>query len=95
MSESIIHYLLELAKRFGASAAAAQHHIGRDLGICGGDAVEFYREIERDHQVDLRPITEEVVERAGRRWWQPKYEVRGTDPTIVEIAEYIENAELR
>lgn len=51
--------MLEIAGRYsGHQAAGPDAHIARDLGIAGGDAVEFLDELEEVFGVDLKPLIE-------------------------------------
>jgi hypothetical protein len=69
------------------------HFIGRDLGVIGGDAVEFLNRVEAECQVDLRPLIETGPPPRRQPWWTwiagHRVTNTGTDVTIKEMSEYI------
>lgn len=69
------------------------HFIGADLGVVGGDAVEFLDRVEAEYQVDLRPLVERGPPPKRQPWWTwiagSKVANTGVDVTIREMAEYI------
>ena len=71
----------------------ASHFIGRDLGVLGGDAVEFLNHLESEYDVDLRPLVETGPPPKRQPWWTwitgAKVINSGVDVTVRELAEYI------
>ena len=87
--EEVERQIVTLARRFGAQSACSDSHIYRDLSISGGDAVEFYREIEKVFGVDITPITESVIDVDATRFRKARKKKVARDPSIYEISSFI------
>ena len=59
----------------------------RDLGINGGDIIEFIEEVEREFATDLSPLVEEVRTSKGLLRTRTRVHIR--DVSLGEIAEYL------
>lgn len=83
-------YVLRLAKKIsGQKIVTLESYVYRDLGIGGGDAVEFYETIEERFLVDLRNITETESETSRRWFFGTRRKVEPRDLALKEIVTFI------
>ena len=91
--QDVAQRVLALAQEIGGVRnASLSDRVYANLGISGGDAVEFYDKLEADFSVDIRPVTETVVD-VPRRWFRKARRARvARDPTLLEISSFIQTA---
>ena len=90
MLDEVENYILKQARAFSANQhAKLDNYVYKDLGIGGGDAVEFYRDIEGRLDVDLRPITETSVEVVSTWLRKPRRQAVARDVQLAEIVSFI------
>jgi hypothetical protein len=84
------NYILDQARLFSANPRASMtDHIYKDLGIGGGDAVEFYSCLEERFGVDLHSITEELVDVPSCWFRKSSHRVVPRDPSLDEIVTFV------
>lgn len=84
-------FILKQAQVFSANQhAGLDDFVYKDLGIGGGDAVEFYRSIEKRFSVDISPITESSVEVKATWFRKARRKSIARDLALKEIATFIE-----
>ena len=73
----VLARLLNLAAQYSGRQAQPGNRAYQDLGLNGGDFIEFVGEVEREFGVDLA-------------WVSPRQAgAKAQDPTLESIAEYI------
>ena len=86
----IEEYILRQARAFSANRHVnLDDYIYKDLKIGGGDAVEFYSDIEKMFDIDLRPITETTVEAVGSWFRKPRHKAVPRDFPLREIVSFV------
>lgn len=82
--------IADLASTYSASKAVSlDDFVSTSLGIDREDAVEFFVEIERIYEIDLRSITETQDPAKSRRFWRSNSAVTAKDPRLSEIVDLI------
>jgi len=87
--ETVGRSVLDTARKYCGRNVDINDRVVGDLQITRGDAVEFYNEIERAFNVDLRPITETTIRRGKPRIWREAITQAPLDPTIMEIVAFV------
>jgi hypothetical protein len=89
--DEVEDFILKQAQVFSANQQAGlDDYVYKDLGIGGGDAVEFYQSIEKRFAIDIRPITESAVELEAAWFRKARRKSVARDLTLKEIATFIE-----
>lgn len=84
-------YILKQAQLFSANRhAKLDDYVYKDLGIGGGDAVEFYQSIEKRFAVDISSITESSVKVEATWLRKTRREPVARDLPLKEIMTFIE-----
>ena len=84
-------FILKQAQVFSANQGAGlDDYVYKDLGIGGGDAVEFYQSIEKRFAVDISPITESSVEVEATWLCKARQKSVARDLPLKEIVTFIE-----
>ena len=84
------HYVIELAQKFSArSNVSLNDCVYSNLNIGGGDAVEFYAALERHFDLDLRPVTEIIVQTPSRWSGKSRPKAVARDLPLKEIVSFV------
>lgn len=90
MRENVSSAVLAILRAFsGHDEISLEDHIGAQLNITGGDAVELYNTLERDFKIDLRPLTESSSGPMRRHLFGLFRYSEGSDPTVREIIDFL------
>jgi hypothetical protein len=90
--DDITAHLIGLAKIFsGAEKPRLDDRVYADLGISGGDAVEFYDRIEKEFGIDIRAVTETSVEVKPGWFQKARRKSVARDPSLAELCAFVES----
>ena len=90
-NDDVENFILKQAQLFsGKSAIELKDLVYEDLGIGGGDALEFYRSIEERFSVDIRPVTESTVDLEASWFRKARQKTVACDPALKDIVALIE-----